>query len=214
MQPRARTRNCTFPSLDSPPFLYRNYFLRDSHRFSSPSHFAPRKLIISVPLTNERGKRERAAARTTPPKRNINQLFAYIHVSVRIFPTRSVDQTGRCTSRRVHSLRDAFFMAATTWGRQPGTEWRPAASGLSIADGWTSASNWLDWCRSCPRVEIPRTSKYFISARVIDTAPSWIPIFADPPEFRVGLSSHPSRISLRGKYFSLDFNLEFQTHYR
>lgn len=129
----------------------------------------------------------RRAVRTRPNVISISCLRTRVGLHI----SDTVGGPTTAGARRMHSPRDAFFMAAT-WGRV-GKRWSPAASGLSTADGWTPASSRLDWCRPCPRVEIPRTSKYFISAQVIDTVR--IPIFANPPEFRVvGLSSHAPRI--------------------
>lgn len=128
--------------------------------------------------------RVRRAARTRPNVISISCLRTRIGLHI----SDTVGGPTTAGARRMHSSSDAFFMA-TTWGRV-GKRWSPAASGLSTADGWTPASSRLDWCRPCPRVEIPRASKYFISARVIDTVR--IPIFV---EFRVvGLSSHTPRI--------------------
>lgn len=114
------------------------YFLRDLRRFSPFSHLSV-KLVWFHPRRwgGDEGNARvvRWAVRTRPNVISISCLRTRVglHIS---------DTVGGPTTngaRRMHSPRDAFFMA-TTWGRV-GKRWSPAASGLSTADGWTPA--WL-----------------------------------------------------------------------
>lgn len=89
----ARTRNCTFPSLDAPPFPRRIISL-EILIVSPCLSILPRKLVISAFFDKREG--ETRAARILPYVISISCLRT--HASDHIFPTRSVDQRGRCAS--------------------------------------------------------------------------------------------------------------------
>lgn len=191
--PRVRSRPHThihakqhFPLARCTTLCFRRVTFCESHVFPpARSDFT----LHGARVAKRRNARERDSP--DPPERNFNQLFAYTcpiayfrHGGPSIVPRRRVV----CTRARLRCI----FHGGDVEGRS-GERWSPVACGLSTVDGWTSTSSRLDWCPPCPRVQIPRASKYFISAcararDVIDTAR--IPIFVGPrSEFRRGLSS-------------------------
>jgi len=113
------------------------YFLRDPRCFSPFSHLSA-KLVWVYPHRwggDEGNVRVRWTVRTRTNVISISCLRTRVGLHI----SNTVGGPTTNGVRRMHSPRDAFFMAAT-WGRV-GKRWSPAASGLSTADGWTPA--WL-----------------------------------------------------------------------
>lgn len=126
-------------------------------------------------ISTTAGKRGESAYRRRTG-RNFDQLLRT--------PDRRISPRHDETTRRRHSRslsRCIFHCAPTTgtvgervrgnvrWGALRPVDYTPLTDGRPAG---------LIGVRPCPRVEIPQTSKYFISARVIDTGPD-SPIFAD-----------------------------------
>lgn len=169
-QPLTHTRSGTFPSLahsfGAPPSVFAKLFSREPRLSPCTAATLPRNERFHPPRRRPGGETRRTA-QTRPNVISIScsRTRARSHISDTVGQA-PVGARRAAPSRRMHSRSAAMhFSWLRGGGKGRGTMERPAACGLSTADGWTPTSSRLDWCRPCPRVEIPRTSKYFISAR-------------------------------------------------